>query len=297
MNEFDYKLLAALATIIEVQSFELAAKKLYISQSAISQRIKLLEENIGQPILIRSQPIELTEIGAQLLGHYKKVKQLENELLPQLLPDLPIKPVKITLAVNADSIATWFIKALTGVLESHLIELNLLIEHEERTLDRLRSGEAIGAVSVDEKPLKGYRSFELGKMNYCLVASKSFQKKYFAKGVTTSSLKMAPAISYDHKDDMHVRFIAKHFNLASSEYYCHSVRSSEAFVELAKQGVAYCLLPELQIKNELASGELVKICPDKNLVETLYWHSWVLVKGVNKKISQEITKVGQQLLN
>jgi len=297
MKEFDYKLLSALASIIEVQSFELAAQKLYISQSAISQRIKLLEESIGQPILIRSQPIELTEIGAQLLNHYKKVKELENELLPQILPDNPIQPIKITLAVNADSIATWFIKALKGVLETHLIELNLLIEHEERTLDKLRSGEAIGAVSVDKNPLKGYRAFELGKMSYCLVASKSFQQKYFAEGVTTTSLKMAPAISYDHKDDMHVRFIAQHFDLAASEYYCHSVRSSEAFVELAKQGVAYCLLPELQIKNELTTGELINICPDKILVETLYWHSWVLVKGVNKKISQEITKVGQRLLN
>ncbi len=296
MNEFDYKLLSALAMIVEVQSFELAAKKLFISQSAISQRIKLLEENIGQPILIRRQPIELTEVGAQLLSHYKKVKQLENELLPQLMPDKPVKPVKVTLAVNADSIATWFIKALTGVLANNLIELNLLIEHEERTLDKLRSGEAIGAVSVDKQPLKGYRSFELGKMKYCLVASKSFQRKYFSDGVTTSSLKMAPAISYDHKDDMHVRFIAQHFDLAASDYYCHSVRSSEAFVELAKQGVAYCLLPELQIKKELNSGELINVCPEKTLVETLYWHSWVLVKGVNKEISQGIISVGQRLL-
>lgn len=140
MKELDYKLLSALAMIIEVQSFELAAQKLFISQSAISQRIKLLEENIGQPILIRSQPIKLTEVGTQLLSHYKKVKQLENELLPQLLPDVPVKPVKITLAVNADSVATWFIKALSGVLKNHLIELNLLIEHEERTLEKLRSG-------------------------------------------------------------------------------------------------------------------------------------------------------------
>lgn len=295
--KLDYKLLAALAAIIETQSFELAANKLFISQSAISQRIKLLEENIGHPMLIRSQPIELTIVGEQLLSHFKKVQQLENELLPELLPDKPTKPMKISLAVNADSIATWFIKAVTPVLKEHLVELNLLIEHEERTLDKLRSGEAIGAVSVIEKPLKGYRSFELGKMNYCLVSSKSFQQKYFKKGVTKASLKMAPAISYDHKDDMHVRFIAKHFDLAASEYYCHSVRSSEAFVELAKQGVAYCLLPELQIKNELASGELVMLCEDKQLIETLYWHSWVLVKGINKKISQEIIRVGQTLLN
>jgi LysR family transcriptional regulator (chromosome initiation inhibitor) len=296
MSGFDYKLLTALAAIIETQIFELAAKKLFISQSAVSQRIKLLEENIGQPILIRSQPIELTAVGEQLLSHFKKVRQLENELLPELLPDKPTQPMKISLAVNADSIATWFLKAVTPVLKEHLVELNLLIEPEDRTLDKLRSGEAIGAVSVTEKPLKGYRSFELGKIYYCLVSSKSFQQKYFPKGVTKASLKMAPGISYDHKDDMHVRFIAKHFDLEASEYYCHSVRSSEAFVELAKQGVAYSLVPELQIKNELASGELVNLCPNKQLVETLYWHSWVLVKGINKKISQEITRIGQELL-
>jgi LysR family transcriptional regulator (chromosome initiation inhibitor) len=297
MSEFDYKLLTALAAIIETQSFELAAQKLFISQSAVSQRIKLLEENIGQPILIRSQPIELTAVGEQLLSHFRKVKQLENELLPELLPNKPTKAMKISIAVNADSIATWFLKAVTPVLKEHLVELNLLIEHEERTLDKLRSGEAIGAVSVIEKPLKGYRSFELGKMHYFLVASKSFQKKYFSQGVTKESLKMAPGISYDHKDDMHVRFIAQHFDLAASEYYCHSVKSADAFVELSKQGVAYALLPELQIKNELTSGELVKLCPEKKLVETLFWHSWVLVKGINKRISQEITRVGQTILD
>jgi LysR family transcriptional regulator (chromosome initiation inhibitor) len=297
MSVFDYKLLTALSAIIEMQSFELAANKLFISQSAISQRIKLLEENIGQPILIRRQPIELTAVGEQLLSHFKKVQQLENELLPELLPNKPTKPMKISLVLNADSMATWFIKAVTPVLKEHLVELNLLIAHEENTLDKLRTGEAVGAVSAVKKPLKGYQSIELGKMNYCLVSSKSFQKKYFAEGVTKSSLKMAPAISYDLKDDMHARFIVKHFGLASSEYYCHSVRSSEAFVELAKQGVAYCLLPELQIKAELASGELIKLCPEKQLIQTLYWHSWVLVKGINKAISQEITRVGRMLLD
>lgn len=296
MSGFDYKLLTALAAIIETQNFELAANKLCISQSAISQRIKLLEENIGQPILIRTQPIELTSVGEQLLSHFKKVQQLEYELLPELLPNKPTKPMKISLAVNADSLATWFIKALTPVLKEHLVELDLLIEPEDRTLEKLRSGEAIGAVSIIEEPLKGYRAFELGKMNYCLVSSKKFQEKHFPQGVSRTSLKMAPGISYDHKDDMHVRYIAKHFDLAASEYYCHSVRSSEAFVELAKQGVAYCLVAELQIKNELASGELINLCPDKQLIETLYWHSWVLVKGINKKISQEIIRVGQKLL-
>jgi len=296
LANFDYKLLAALAEVIEQQSFELAAQKLFISQSAISQRIKSLEEHVGQPVLIRNQPIVATPAGEQLLSHFKKVKQLEHELVPLLSPDNPIKPMQVSLAINADSIATWFIDAITPVLKNHLVELNLIIEHEERTLDKLRSGQAIGAVSIIEQPLKGYRSFKLGEMEYCLVASKGFSQKYFPDGVNQSSLKMAPAISYDHKDDMHLRYIAKHFNLAASEYYCHSVRSSEAFVALVKQGVAYCLLPKLQIEEELRKGQLISLCPDKELVETLYWHSWVLVKGVNKKISEQIVSIGREKL-
>lgn len=296
MAYFDYKLLAALAEVIEQQSFELAAEKLFISQSAISQRIKALEEQVGQPVLIRNQPIIVTPAGEKLLSHFYKVKQLEHELVPILYPDKPIQPLKVSLAVNVDSISTWFIEAMTPVLKDYLIELDLLIEHEERTLDRLKRAEAIGAVSTIEKPLKGYRSFELGEMEYCLVASKTFQQKYFPNGVNQNSLKMAPGISYDHKDDMHVKYIGHHFDLAASEYYCHSVRSSDAFVGLVKQGVAYCLLPKLQIESELASGELISLCPDKTLVETLYWHSWVLVKGVNKKISEHIVRIGREKL-
>ena len=296
MANFDYKLLAALAEVIELQSFELAAQKLFISQSAISQRIKALEEYVGQPVLIRTQPIVATPAGEQLLSHFKKVKQLEHELVPLLSPDQPIKPMKVSLAINADSIATWFIDAITPVLKNHLVELNLIIEHEERTLDKLRSGQAIGAVSTVGKPLKGYRSFKLGDMEYCLVANKSFAQKYFPDGVNQHSLKMAPAISYDHKDDMHVRYIAKHFGLAASEYYCHSISSSEAFVALAKRGVAYCLISKLQIEDELTTGQLISLCPDKELVETLYWHSWVLVKGVNKKVSEQIVSIGRERL-
>ena len=297
MSKLDYKLLNALAKVVELQSFELAAKQLFITQSAISQRIKQLEESIGQPVLIRRQPLEVTTTGKALLKHYKLVQQLENELLPEILPDQPTKPVKITLAVNADSLATWFIDAVTPLLATRLIELDLLIEHEERTVEKLKTGEAIAAVSTVVKPLTGYRAIKLGNINYLLVASKDFKERYFANGVNRESLKMAPAVSFDHKDNMHVRFIAQHFQLSADEYYCHSVRSSEAFVAMAKQGVAYCLLPELQIKNLLLSGELVNLCTDKQLIETLYWHYWILAKGIYRELSVHVIKHAQQTLS
>ena len=297
MSKLDYKLLNALAKVVELQSFELAAKQLFITQSAISQRIKRLEDSIGQPVLIRRQPLEVTATGKALLKHYQLVKQLENDLLPEILPEQTRQPVKMTLAINADSLATWLINALSPILSTQLIELDLLIEHEERTLEKLKSGEAIAAVSTEAKPLSGYHAIKLGEINYLLVASKSFKARYFAQGVNAKSLKMAPAVSFDHKDDMHVRFIAQHFKLNADQYYCHSVRSSEAFVAMAKQGLAYCLLPELQIKNLLAKGELVNLCEDKQLVETLYWHYWILAKGVYRNLSLQVIKQAQRILS
>ncbi|NQZ80299.1 MAG: LysR family transcriptional regulator ArgP [Colwellia sp.] len=295
--KFDYKLLEALNAVVEEQGFDNAAQKLFITQSAVSQRIKALEENIGQPVIIRGQPIKKTMAGEKLLSHFKMVEQLENELLPELLPDMPKQPIRITLAINADSIATWFFDAMAPLLKNYLIELNILIENEQDTVSKLRSGEAIGAVSKQSTPLPGYQSSKLGQLKYILVASKEFRHRYFSDGVTTQSLKMAPGISYDSKDDMHEHFITKHFNLAASEYYCHNVRSSEAFVNLTKRGLAYSLISELQIKDELINGQLINLCPDKVLIENLYWHSWVLVKGVNKKISEEIISSAQNLLS
>jgi LysR family transcriptional regulator (chromosome initiation inhibitor) len=296
MINLDYKLLSALNAVIEQQGFEQAAKKLFISQPAISLRLKNLEEKVGQPLVIRGQPIRVTPAGEKLLSHYKMVQQLENDLMTNLFPTVPSHPVKISLAVNADSIATWFLDAMAPILKRYLVEMNLIIANGAETLDKLRSGQAIGAVMNIKSPLPGYRSFKLGGMNYILVSSKDFQKKYFSQGVNKESLKMAPSMAYDYKDNMHQNFMREHFDLNASEYSSHTISSSEAFVDLAKRSLVCCLIPQLQIERELAEGELINLCPQYCLSETLYWHSWVLMKGLNKKISQEIVAYGRQVL-
>ncbi len=296
MSRFDYKLLHALSMVMQEQSFERAANVLCISQSAVSQRIKQLEEFVAHPVIVRGQPIVPTSIGQQLLSHYKQVQQLESVLLPELLPDEPGHVVKLPIAVNADSVATWFLGVMTPLLKVHPIELNLLIANEERTLEKLKSGEAFAAVSSHEQALGGYQSFELGKMEYILVATPEFNQRYFADGLNTESLRHAPGVSFDPKDDMHIRFIKEHFGLSAGSYPRHTVRSSEAFVAMAKQGVAYSLLCPLQVQDELESGELINILPDKSLVETLYWHCWVMVRGIYKEVSQHVVKEGREVL-
>lgn len=297
MSKIDYKLLHALAMVVNEQSFEQAAGVLCISQSAVSQRIKALEEFVAHPVLIRGQPIELTPTGKMLLSHYKKVQQLESELLPQLRPEDPSERVALNIAVNADSVATWFFSVMTSLLKLYPIELNLLIDNESRTVQKLKSGEAFAAVSAQQQPLPGYQSFELGKMEYYLVATEQFRQRHFADGINAQSLCSAPGVSFDPKDDMHIRFIEEHFGLKAGSYPRHTVRSSEAFVELAKQGVAYTLLPKLQILNELESGELINLLPDKSRTQTLYWHCWVMVKGIYKKVSKQVVEGARMYLD
>jgi LysR family transcriptional regulator (chromosome initiation inhibitor) len=293
--KLDYKQLHALHVIIEQQSFERAAQVLCISQSAVSQRIKHLEEQLAQPVLIRSQPIIATDIGKKLLKHYKQVNQLESALIPEISASSAEHPLSMSIAINADSLATWFIPALAPLLKQYPIELNLHIRDEARTLEKVKSGEAFGAVSQNEQPLSGCECTKLGEMNYVLVATPAFAATYLPDGIARQALLHAPAVSFDHKDDMHITFIERHFNLSGGSYPCHTVRSSEAFVAMACAGVAYCLIPELQIKAELASGQLIKLT-DIQLTQPLYWHRWLLLKGVYKQVSEQIITHAQSAL-
>jgi len=297
MNRLDYKLLHALSIVIKQQSFEKAADVLCITQPAVSQRIKQLEQLVAQPVLIRSQPIVATDLGKKLLSHYLQVQQLEAELLPQILLEQPESTLTVNLATNADSLATWLIGALTPLINQYPIELNLIVADESRTLDKLKDGEVFGAISLIDKAVSGCEVIQLGTMEYILVASPEFKQRYFVNGINQQSLKYAPGAAFDQKDDMHIKFIEQHFGLKGGSYPCHTVRSSEAFVELVKQGAAYSLIPKLQIKKELASGEIINILPNIKLTQTLYWHKWALVKGVYKQISEAIIKTGKNILN
>lgn len=270
MKELDYKLLRALDAVLQEQNFDRAAKSLHITQSAISQRIKQLEQQFAEPLLIRSQPLQATPLGQKLLAHYRQVHQLELELAGELTPDQPQGPIRISIAVNADSLATWFLPAIAPLLKQHPIELNLLVDDESRTLDKVREGQAFGAVSLHPQPLAGCCVDELGEMNYLLTASPAFVARHFPHGLTREALAKAPAVAFDQRDDMHVSFMREHFGLEPGGYPCHTVHSSEAFVAMAEQGLAYCLIPELQIRGQLAGRSLLNLSPDHVLTERLY---------------------------
>jgi len=146
MKRPDYRTLQALDAVIRERGFERAAQKLCITQSAVSQRIKQLENMFGQPLLVRTVPPRPTEQGQKLLALLRQVELLEDEWLGD--EQTGSTPLLLSLAVNADSLATWLLPALAPVLADSPIRLNLQVEDETRTQERLRRGEVVGAVSI-----------------------------------------------------------------------------------------------------------------------------------------------------
>lgn len=291
----DYRLLQALDAVISEQGFERAARRLHLTQSAISQRIRQLEEQLAQPLLIRGTPLQTTPAGQALLVHYRQIHQLEQNLLPQLQPDAPQQPLSVSIAVNADSLATWLVPALAPLLCAHPLALNVVVDDETRTHQRLRQGEVFAAVCCQSHALPGCQSTLLGDMVYQLVCSPDFQQRYFAQGLHAGTLNRAPAVAFDPHDDMHVGYLRQHFQLEPGGYPCHTVRSSEAFIALAVAGAAYCLIPALQIRDQVARGDLV-VLPAPTLSRRLYWQRWQLECGIHRQISEAVLQSAQHHL-
>ncbi|HHF2884084.1 LysR family transcriptional regulator ArgP [Vibrio diabolicus] len=296
MRGLDYKWIEALDAVVYQGSFERAAEHLFVSQSAISQRIKQLEKFLAQPVLVRSQPPKPTPIGKKLLGLYRRVRLLEHEILPELKNDTSTRPVQLSLATNADSLATWLLPALQDVMKQRQVELKLTIYGESRSIEKLKSGEVTGAISLESQPIPGCSADYLGRVDYVCVASPEFYQRYFAQGVNNQTLAKAPAVSYDQYDDLHKTFLTEHFNVSPDSVIHHNISSSEAFLKVALAGVAYCLIPRLQITDELERGALVDVTPGFLMSHRIYWHHWQLETGVLQEISHAIVGYAQRHL-
>ncbi|EGJ2866778.1 TPA: ArgP/LysG family DNA-binding transcriptional regulator, partial [Salmonella enterica] len=172
----------------------------------------------------------------------------------------------------------------------------LQVEDETRTQERLRRGEVVGAVSIQHQALPSCLVDKLGALDYLFVASKPFAERYFPNGVTRSSLLKAPAVAFDHLDDMHQAFLQQNFDLPPGSVPCHIVNSSEAFVQLARQGTTCCMIPHLQIEKELESGELINLTPGLLQRRMLYWHRFAPESRMMRKVTDALLEYGHKVL-
>lgn len=272
----DAKPLDALEAIVRAGSFELAAQWLCITPSAVSQRIRQLEEQLGQTVLVRSQPVRPTPAGKRLLRHVRQLQLLEAELRHDLAGDVPDAFTTLAVAVNADSLETWFPEAIADCVAQENLLLQLIVDDQDYTHALLKNGDVIGCVTTQAQALTGCQSVCLGRMPYVCVATPAFARRYFADGVSAETLRAAPAILFNLKDSLHLNFTAD-YGLALNDFPYFTVPAVHALLNVVLAGLGYGLTPRLQVADLLASGRLVDVlagAPGPAL--TLYWHSWAL---------------------
>ncbi len=269
----DYSSLAALAAVVQEGSFERAARALHVTPSAVSQRVRLLEERMGCALVVRGQPCQPTETGRRLCQHLDRVRLLEHELrgaLPTLDPQGQTR-VRLPVAVNADSLATWFAPAVAAFGAEALVLMDVAVDDEGHTAEWLRSGAVLAAVTATARPATGCNSRALGAMRYRAAASPAFVERHFPQGVNAGSLALAPSLLFSAKDDLQARWVRRQCR-RHVELPRHTLPSSQAFVTAALAGMGWGLHPQALIQPHLDDGSLVELVPHTPLDVPLYWH-------------------------
>lgn len=265
----DYPALAAVGAVIREGSFERAASVLGITPSAISQRIRGLEERLGTILIIRGQPCVPTGPGRRLCAHLDRVRLLEAGLAPALTGGTGTPPA-LKIAVNADSLATWFPQAAASFGRETNLSLELTLDDETHTAGRLRSGEVLAAVTADPEPVQGCKTIALGALRYAACASPDFMARHFSAGVNGETLAMAPCMRFDRRDLLQARWVSE-AHAADLIAPIHWVPSTQGFLDLALAGLAWGLQPVQLAGPHLAAGRLIELPPALRIGVKLYW--------------------------
>lgn len=278
--------LAALAAIQRRGSFELAAAELHVSPSAISQRLKGLEEQVGTLLIRRGQPCQATRAGLRLIRHHDELVLLEQTLAADL-PAISAGPALLRIAVNADSLATWVIPALARV-DGFLYDI--VIEDQDISQDLLRRGEVSAAITGHPGPLQGCETVPLGHLRYLATASPAFMARWFAQGVTPAALARAPALIFSQNDRLQDIWLDRITagRIGAGGFPAHRLASSQGFVDACTSGLGWGLNPEPLVAAALASGALCALVPDAPLDVALYWQFARLTAPATARLTEAI---------
>jgi LysR family transcriptional regulator (chromosome initiation inhibitor) len=295
----DYASLAAVAAIVREGSFERAARALNVTPSAISQRVKQLEERLGCVLIVRGQPCTATETGRRLCRHVEQVGMLEQDLrtaLPRVAPSgNDGGRVTLRVAVNADSLGTWFIGAMAAFLSGDRALLDIALDDQEHTLDWLRSGEVHAAVTASSRPVQGCDSTPLGKLRYVAVASPGFVQRYFPRGVTAAALAEAPSLNFDRKDRLQARWV-RSVCKRDVDVPVHWLPSIQAFVDAGLVGIGWGVNPLPLVQAQLREGTLIELVPGRTLSVPLFWQHTRLQMPMLARLTRAVESTARSKL-
>jgi LysR family transcriptional regulator (chromosome initiation inhibitor) len=295
MMNLDPDQLDALAAAISEGTFDAAAQALHVTPSAISQRVKALETTVGQVLLVRAKPVRATPSGETLLRAARQIHAVSQEALRELGAGDAREgagPSAVALAVNADSLDTWFLSALAGLAGQVVFDLRR--ENENRTAELLRRGEVIAAVTTSKDPVPGCTVRPLGRMRYAPRAAAAFCARWFPDGVTVAALARAPVVLLDRDDMIQDGYLRRRARrpLHPPRHY---VPESGPFFQAVTLGLGWGMIPDLQLARE-GGTDLVDLDPAGGLDVELYWQQWRVAGPTLERVAQAVQTAAAQFL-
>jgi LysR family transcriptional regulator (chromosome initiation inhibitor) len=284
----------AFMAVVDSGSFEQAAAQLHITSSAVSQRIAALEHDMGAPLLVRTRPCRPTISGIRLLQFLRRRALLEAEFHAEL--DKDSGPVRVTLAVNNDTLSTWLLPALAPILLEERLLVEFVLDNQGHTFALLEQGQAVACIATEPEAMRGCSVSPLGLMRYRLVAAPAFAQRWFPAGMDREAARHAPVMVFDRKDALQSNFLLQHFGLPEGAYPFHYVPASDPYQDAIRRGLGYGMLPLEQCATMLGSGELVDLTPGLHVDVPLYWHAWRIQPARLERMGAALVQAARAVL-
>ena len=286
MGSLDYRALAVLDAVASHGSFEKAAVALGISQSAVSQRIKALEDASGRLLIIRGQPAVPTGLGQRLITHHRHVTLMEASLDIDL--GNTVSMPELAIAIDDDSLATWFPATLAPLLAPPRCQLDVRLADSDAALQMVRDGTVFGCVASDTgTDVHATSVTPLGTLRHVCVATPMFAGHWFGDGFSADAVQLAPAVVGQHS--LLARFLAEQLDL-HAPFPHHRLPVAAARRACIEDGLAYGLLPQRLAAPYLATDRLLDLAPGFTLDVPLHWHAWSLDTPYTKLLSEQIVR-------
>jgi LysR family transcriptional regulator (chromosome initiation inhibitor) len=270
----DPVLLGTLRAVVDDGSFEAAARTLHVTPSAVSQRIKALEQVVGQVVVRRAKPCRPTDAGRSLFRLAGQVELLEREALADARGELTGVRARVAVVVNADSLATWFLPALAALPADLAFDVH--VDDEDHTADLLRAGTVMAGVTGQRVAVQGCRVRPLGVLRYLACAAPH----------AAGAFPGGPMVLFNRKDRLQHRFLGDGGGGGSRVHYVPSTMGCVAAVRL---GLGWGMVPEQLADDDLAAGRLVDVAPGRYLDVPLYWQCWKLDSAVLGALTDAVT--------
>lgn len=281
---FDPAQLETLLAIVEEGTFDAAARRLHLTPSAVSQRVRALEGAAGQVLLRRTTPATATAAGEPLLRLARQHRLLEDEAR-SALGDATV--VELAVAVNADSLATWFRPVLAAVAERGGLALRLHVEDQAYSHELLRRGEVLAAVTSEPDPVQGCTVEPVGALRYTPAAAPSLIERHRrGRRLDRAALPMVVFNEKDHLQD-------DHLGVDGRPVVVHRVPSAADFYEAVRCGLGWGMLPHGQLAPGVAAGEVARLPGSRPVDVPLFWQRWRLGTDTLATLTDEVRRAAR----